>query len=283
MIQLLQSFLNKSNSGGSTSPSMQQQPFGFGASRQTRSNMQGFGPRGLSAPRGFGPQGTNQPGGFGSRGMNGGGPFGFRMNNNSQGLHMRGFQQGPNVHQTPKSGGGFLQKLFSGGKNSSNPSGGAEFARHTIGSLNGNTVGSNVQSGVSELVSSGAQTGSSKLLGALDKVQGFMKMAESAAPIVEQYGPLVRNIPALISLFKDSGEEDKNKEDGIEASSDVKERKKEPTRRKKAKERISKMDKHKDMKQKVNKNKKSDAKSKSMDGNKNKNNKLNSSSPKLYV
>lgn len=50
-------------------------------------------------------------------------------------------------------------------------------------------------------------------VGTLEKIQKLIKMAESAKPFVEQYGPMLKNIPALITILKASGESDDTNEE----------------------------------------------------------------------
>ncbi|SDH49413.1 VrrA/YqfQ family protein [Alteribacillus bidgolensis] len=51
------------------------------------------------------------------------------------------------------------------------------------------------------------------LMGTLQNVQNVLKVAETAAPLIKQYGPLVRNIPTFLRLIKELGSSDSNESD----------------------------------------------------------------------
>ncbi|THE15443.1 hypothetical protein E1I69_00900 [Bacillus timonensis] len=62
-------------------------------------------------------------------------------------------------------------------------------------------------------------TNPSNLSSMLGNVQKTLKMAESVVPMVQQYGPLMKNIPAMIKMYsalKNSGNEEEAKEDNEE-------------------------------------------------------------------
>ncbi len=49
--------------------------------------------------------------------------------------------------------------------------------------------------------------------GMLNNVQQVLKMAQSAAPMIQQYGPMVRNIPTMVKLMKIMREPDEEEID----------------------------------------------------------------------
>ncbi|SDL68589.1 VrrA/YqfQ family protein [Sediminibacillus halophilus] len=53
-----------------------------------------------------------------------------------------------------------------------------------------------------------AAGGGSKLTSTLGNVQQAIKMAQSAMPVIQQYGPMVKNIPMMINMLKAFNEED---------------------------------------------------------------------------
>ncbi|WP_257346003.1 YqfQ family protein [Pseudalkalibacillus decolorationis] len=45
--------------------------------------------------------------------------------------------------------------------------------------------------------------GSVNLLGMVENVQKVMKMADTVKPLVQQYGPMVKNLPSMLQLLKE--------------------------------------------------------------------------------
>ncbi|WP_158211764.1 VrrA/YqfQ family protein [Alkalihalobacterium alkalinitrilicum] len=219
----------------------------------------------------------DDPWGFGPRGRNGLGPYGFGRGNDSQQFGMNGLQQGG---QPPLKAGGFLQKLLSGKRSHLNQSRSSDLAGHTMQSFN-SSIGPTAQTGIHELVSPSTQANGSKFMGALDKVQGFIKMAESAAPLVEQYGPLVKNIPALISLINNNEDGEANKNDEIEKVDAIKESNIETSKKKKAGDKKLKKENYIEKEPVVKKSKKYYRKTPIEAKKMNKEHKV--STPKLYV
>ncbi|MFD2209111.1 VrrA/YqfQ family protein [Virgibacillus halophilus] len=71
--------------------------------------------------------------------------------------------------------------------------------------------------------SSMAQTGvgSGGFAGSLQNIQQILKMVETTAPMIKQYGPMVRNLPAMFKMMKalssmESGDDD-NSEESVES------------------------------------------------------------------
>ncbi|WP_181348401.1 VrrA/YqfQ family protein [Thalassobacillus sp. CUG 92003] len=60
----------------------------------------------------------------------------------------------------------------------------------------------------------GANTGG----GWLSNIENIVKMAKTAAPYIEQYGPYVKNVPAMINLMKIMNEPDEDDEDNASSS-----------------------------------------------------------------
>lgn len=79
----------------------------------------------------------------------------------------------------------------------------------------GQSVGRHLPQQLSEAgrVGSAIQSSGATGVGILEKIQNLIKMAESAKPMVEQYGPMLKNIPALITILKASGESDDTNEE----------------------------------------------------------------------
>lgn len=53
----------------------------------------------------------------------------------------------------------------------------------------------------------------------LDKIQGFLKMSQSIAPKIQEYGPLIKNLPTMLALMKEFNEEE-DSEDSTDKQSD---------------------------------------------------------------
>lgn len=71
--------------------------------------------------------------------------------------------------------------------------------------------------------SSGGGTG---LTGTLNNIQQVLKMTQSVTPLIQQYGPMVKNIPAMLTLLKAFQETD-DEETVTDVDLDVSESKKE--------------------------------------------------------
>lgn len=44
----------------------------------------------------------------------------------------------------------------------------------------------------------------------LDKIQGFLKMSQSIAPKIQEYGPLIKNLPTMLALMKEFNDEEES-------------------------------------------------------------------------
>ncbi|WP_053219476.1 VrrA/YqfQ family protein [Virgibacillus senegalensis] len=71
-------------------------------------------------------------------------------------------------------------------------------------------------------------TGGSKWMSTLGNVQQALKMAQSAMPVIQQYGPMVKNIPMMINMLKafnddDSDEADKEADEETDESAEYEE------------------------------------------------------------
>ncbi|MFZ3591828.1 VrrA/YqfQ family protein [Bacillus sp. DJP31] len=137
-----------------------------------------FGPRGGANQGGFNQSMMNSPGRTNTRGMSGIG-FGQRQGNQTTGY--------PQNQQAPKSG-GLLQKLLSGNNKNSSTQTGANRSTQNFQSIG--TGLTTTQTDFGDASNLGPSQSGSKIMGALDKIQGYLKIAESAAPMVEQYAPL---------------------------------------------------------------------------------------------
>ncbi|MCT2535044.1 YqfQ family protein [Aquibacillus koreensis] len=124
----------------------------------------------------------------------------------------RQFSNPSNFRQSPFFGSGF-----------GNPSSfaQAQTGKGGIGGLLGRFFGSGA-SGATGAAKSALGSGGG-ITQTLANIQQVMNMAQSATPIIQQYGPMVKNIPTMLSLIKafneDDDEEDETKE-GSSGSSD---------------------------------------------------------------
>lgn len=117
----------------------------------------------------------------------------------------------------PQKTGGILSKLLGSKGGGSQQTIGA-----TPPSLGGNLFGPPAGNGANflggaadtgaEVASQAGQSGS-KVMSFLDNTQRVLKAAESAGPMIQQYGPMVRNIPSMITMMKEFN----NMEDADEA------------------------------------------------------------------
>ncbi|MCM3619085.1 YqfQ family protein [Sutcliffiella horikoshii] len=108
-------------------------------------------------------------------------------------------------------GGGLLARLLgrSGARSIGNMSG--------LGQMAANT---GARGGISQLANAGTLQqliNPNNLTGMLGNVQKALKMAEGVMPMVQQYGPLVRNVPAMIKLYSEL----KNVDDTDDESEDT--------------------------------------------------------------
>src|SRR5699024_6946422 len=55
-------------------------------------------------------------------------------------------------------------------------------------------------------------SGTLNIEGMLGKVQKALNMAEQFTPLIQQYGPLIRNAPALLKLLKETANEENTEE-----------------------------------------------------------------------
>lgn len=102
------------------------------------------------------------------------------------------FGAGFQPQQMPSRGaGGLLKKLFSG---ASSPVQGVGNPSAVQGMFNPSTI-----QGLAN---------PANLSGMLGNVQKALKMAETVGPMVQQYGPLVRNIPAMYKIYKELNNND---------------------------------------------------------------------------
>ncbi|MBE4908002.1 hypothetical protein IMZ08_08050 [Bacillus luteolus] len=132
--------------------------------------------------------------------------------------------------------GGLLKRLFSGA--SSSPMQGVANPSAAQGMFNPSTI-----QGLAN---------PANLSGMLGNVQKALKMAETVGPMVQQYGPLVRNIPAMYKIYKELNNNDSetvNAEEGKDVEASI--RKKEVKEREVPKEKEATTTKRKSTEQKA--------------------------------
>jgi hypothetical protein len=95
--------------------------------------------------------------------------------------------------QGRRNGGGLLSKIL-GGKKKSNPLGGPR------GMQIGNRAVSNGSGGVSSILQTLSNPDS--LTGFLNNTQKVLNTAQSIGPMIQQYGPIVKNLPMMWRLYK---------------------------------------------------------------------------------
>jgi hypothetical protein len=139
--------------------------------------------------------------------MMGRGPYGGQqqhiMNPYGGSGHMMGFQQNFNSGspmmgqsmgrgQGRRTGGGLLSKILGGKKqgNQARGPGGVQTASRAASS--GGGVGSLLQT----------LSNPNSLTGFLDNTQKVLNSVQSITPMIQQYGPLVKNIPMMWKLYK---------------------------------------------------------------------------------
>ncbi len=118
--------------------------------------------------------------------------------------------------------GGFLSKLLGGLNGGQGQAAGFAARPGMFGAMNpqagqfANTLAGGQQAAggsgmLSNLVSGASAANGGGVMSTLSNVQNALNMAQSAMPLVQQYGPMVKNIPALwqmMKTFNSSGEED---------------------------------------------------------------------------
>ncbi|GAA4071489.1 VrrA/YqfQ family protein [Amphibacillus indicireducens] len=75
----------------------------------------------------------------------------------------------------------------------------------------GLTTNSSSSSGLLGLLKKLNPSGGS-LFETLDKIQGFLKMSQSIAPKIQEYGPLIKNLPTMLALMKEFSDEEESEE-----------------------------------------------------------------------
>ncbi|MBA4535851.1 hypothetical protein H1Z61_01535 [Bacillus aquiflavi] len=136
----------------------------------------------------------------------------------AQQMNPRGMQQAGGLFRGPqqtKQGGGLLSRLLGGGGKTSGVAGMNPVGR-TAGTGGGG--GSFLQS----------LSNPSAISGFLNNTQQVLKTAQSLGPMIQQYGPLVKNLPAMWKLFRglkdapDASEEEKKDESTDETKDESK-------------------------------------------------------------
>lgn len=168
-------------------------------------------------------------------------PFPPPPTQNSMFPRMFGIGQTPQVPQMNQGGGGFLARLFNRGAQAGgmpgNPMqaiGGMNPARG-FGALNSAqqfATGANpaVGSGSGGLLKTLANPGA--VNGFLSNTQNFLKAAQSVGPMVQQYGPLVRNLPAMWKIYRGFKNADTNDDNDESKSTEAEAKKKETPKEK---------------------------------------------------
>ncbi|WP_163537606.1 VrrA/YqfQ family protein [Gracilibacillus sp. YIM 98692] len=73
-------------------------------------------------------------------------------------------------------------------------------------------------------------SGGSNIMGALNNVQQVLRVAQSATPLIKEYGPMIKNAPKLMSMMKalnemdddeEQDEDEDNVNDGKETDVDI--------------------------------------------------------------
>jgi hypothetical protein len=122
---------------------------------------------------------------FGGRGQMMGSPYPFGGGNPMMGQMMGRPQQGR------RSGGGLLSKLLGGKSQDSRTLG--------LGGITG-AGGAGSGGGVSSIIKT--LSNPEGLTGILNNTQQVLKTVESIGPMIQQYGPLVKNLPMMWKLYK---------------------------------------------------------------------------------
>lgn len=187
-----------------------------------------------------------------------------------------------------RAGGGFLSKLLSGfkGGGAANPAAMMQAGMNPANFMQGTMNPANFMGAAANTASTGGAGGSflsnftnpANLGSMLGNVQKVLHTAESVMPMVQQYGPLVKNIPSMIKLYKELNSSDDEEES--KGDSNDKEEATKTTKKKKAgsKEQSSEETKKEDIKERnLPKSKKRKKKSKTPQ------NETRQSVPKLYI
>jgi hypothetical protein len=144
-----------------------------------------------------GPQHTMPPyGGYGPM-------MGFQNVNGARPMMGQNMGRG----QGRRNGGGLLSKIL-GGKKQSNPISGPR------GMNTANSAVPNRSGGVGSILQTLSNPDS--LTGFLNNTQQVLKTAQSIGPMIQQYGPIVKNLPMMWKLykgFKDLPTEEKSEDD----------------------------------------------------------------------
>lgn len=110
----------------------------------------------------------------------------------------------------PTRAGGFLSRLFGGG------------AGPRVGGFGG-VPGSNLLG----MMNPGGGQG---FLGTMQNVEKMIKLAQTVKPMIDQYGPMIKNIPSMLDLLKEyktySANQEESKDDTNKNESEKKEPKK---------------------------------------------------------
>jgi hypothetical protein len=129
---------------------------------------------------------------------------------------------------------------------------------------------------LSRLLQTGnASSGGINLGGMLGNIQQGLKVAETVTPMIQQYGPLIKNIPAMISMYKEimsSNSTDSSKNESSKNPKKTKKKAKQGQTKKSAHSSKQKSKKQQPPSKKIISNKKSKSPTK-----------IRSSAPKLYI
>ena len=74
----------------------------------------------------------------------------------------------------------------------------------------------------------GSTGGSSGISGTLDNIQQILKMSQSVTPMLQQYVPMVKNLPTMLTLLKAFQESDEIDETTTQSDSEINESTEEP-------------------------------------------------------
>ena len=69
----------------------------------------------------------------------------------------------------------------------------------------------------------GSASGSGGISGTLDNIQQILKMSQSVTPLIQQYAPMVKNLPAMLTLLKAFQESDELDETSTVSDSEINE------------------------------------------------------------
>jgi hypothetical protein len=111
------------------------------------------------------------------------------------------------------SGGGLLSKLFGGGQNGGGagagfPFGGSSGFGGAPGGFNGFGGNGGFPDPGGGLFSQGGSGGSGGLLGGIQNIQKVLKAAQNITPMVQQFGPLIKNLPSMMKMFSEFQSDD---------------------------------------------------------------------------